>query len=204
MTPYANVPSRWSWILDLPGVPLLVLNGLREYGTLEGAGVANNPKVIGWADEIVKAFPTNYTNWAADFYNKDSIPWCGLFMALMAVRSANGRKDRMPPNSYLSALSWASWGTPVDWHSSLNNVFMGDVGVFLRSGGGHVAMCIAVTTDNKWIATLGGNQSDQVNIALHPVSNLYAVRRPKYMVAPQQAKNFRISASGVPVTSSDA
>ena len=204
MSEYANVPSKWSWVLELDGTPAIVMAGVKEYGTLEGAAGANNPRILAWADEVARCHPTTYTNWAADWYNKDSVPWCGLFTAICACRSANGNKTRLPPPSYLSALAWASFGVPVDWRGKLGNIWMGDIAVFTRSGGGHVGIVIAVSKDGKYIATLGGNQDNQVNIKLQPVANLYSVRRPRYNVAPKAARNFRISSTGVPVAASNA
>jgi uncharacterized protein (TIGR02594 family) len=204
MSTYAKVPAKWSWLLQLDGCPKMVLEGLKEYGTLEGPSGENNPKILAWADEVARCHPTTYTNWAADWYNKDSIAWCGLFAALIACRSANGAANRMPPPSYLSALAWNAFGVPVDFHSSLNNIKLGDEAVFTRSGGGHVGIAIAVTNDSRYLATLAGNQDNQVNIKLQPISTLYGVRRPKYTIPPRDARHFRISSTGIPVVQSNA
>jgi hypothetical protein len=124
-------------------------------------------------------------------------------MAVTAVRSANGKSNRFPPKSYLSALAWANFGLPVNWKASLNNIWVGDVGVFVRQGGGHVATIVGVSTDGKYIFCLGGNQDNAVNIKMIPTSRLYAVRRPPYTIRPLGATHVRLKSTGE-VTSSEA
>lgn len=203
-TAYRNVPAMWSWLLSLEGLPKMVSEALKEYGTLEGRGDLNNKKIINWADEVAKCHPTAYTNWAADWYNKDSVPWCGLFAAVIACRAANGDKTRMPPPSYLSSLAWAAFGNTVDFKATLNNIWMGDIAVFVRQGGGHVAVVIGVSKDGQYIVCLGGNQDDAVNIKMVAASRLYAVRRPPYHVRPVSARHFRIDSKGIPTTKTEA
>jgi uncharacterized protein (TIGR02594 family) len=199
---YSSVPGRWSWLLGLQGLPKMVSEGLKEYGTLEGAGTLNNKKIIGWADEVARLHPTTYTNWAADWYNKDSVPWCGLYAAIIACRSANGAANRMPPPSYLSSLAWAAFGKTVDIREK-NNIWMGDIAVFTREGGGHVGIVIGLSKDGQYIVLLGGNQGDKVDIKMIAASRLYAVRRPPYNVRPVSARHFRIESSGVPVSTNE-
>lgn len=198
------IPNRYSYLMLDPLPPSLVDAALHEYGSIEGPGTTNNPKIIGWADEVAKAMPTNYTNWAADWYNKDSISWCGLFIAICAARSANGNKARLPVANYLSALAWAAFGIAVKWRDAsgllLENIFVGDVGVFVREGGGHVAIIVGVTVDGKYLVCLGGNQDNAVSIKQVAVSRLYAVRRPPYKVRPAGARHVRVTSTGIAST----
>lgn len=193
-------PSKYAYLMREPIAPLLVRCALGEYGTLEKAGAGNNARILGWADEVANAVPTPYNRWAADWYNKDSIPWCGLFMAAMAVRSSGGRPTRMPPKRYLAALAWADWGEAVQFRGReglrLGEIAVGDVAVFVRSGGGHVGIVVGISTDGSRVLTLGGNQSDRVNIAPIAVSRLYAVRRPPYMSRPAGARHVRLTSTG--------
>jgi uncharacterized protein (TIGR02594 family) len=203
LTAYANVPPMWSWLLSLEGRPKIISEALKEYGTLEGTGTLNNKKIINWADEVAQCHPTTYTNWAADWYNADSVPWCGLFMAVIACRAANSDLTRMPPPNYLSSLAWAAFGKTVDWKTSLNNIWMGDVAIFVREGGGHVASVVGVSKDGQYIVCLGGNQDDKVDIKMISASRLYAVRRPPYHVRPISARHFRINSSGINVSTNE-
>ena len=62
----------------------MIVEALKEYGTLEAPGAADNPKIIGWQDELEAAgFGRVYSGG----YRHDAIPWCGLFMAIVAYRS---------------------------------------------------------------------------------------------------------------------
>lgn len=202
-----TVPSRFKYLLQEPLPPAAVRIGLDCLGTLEGAGTTNNPKIVGWADEVKRFAPNNYNNWAADWYNADSIAWCGLFMALCQVRT--GLSYRKPPLSYLSALAWASWGEPVKIRDKngkldLSNIEVGDICVYVRDGGGHVHMAVGVTTDGKYVLGLGGNQDNAVNIKGYLATRLYAVRRPKYIVKPAGARHVVVSSTGIDVAKSDA
>jgi len=202
-----SIPARYAYLLQNPLPPAAVRIALDCYGTLEGAGGLNNPKILGWADEVARFQPSNYNKWAADWYKQDSIAWCGLFMALCQVRT--GLDYRAPPPSYLSALAWAGWGEPVKWkdangHLLLENIWVGDVAVHVRQGGGHVNQVVGISSDGKYIQGIGGNQDNAVNIKGHPVSSLYAIRRPHYNVKPDGARHVVVSASGIDVAKSDA
>jgi uncharacterized protein (TIGR02594 family) len=167
---------------------------LGMHGVYELAGAADNPMILAWADEVAKATTSAYDDWAADFYNDDAIPWCGLFQAVCAVRSSQGRPERMPPKSYLSALAWASWGKPVK--KDIKNVRVGDTMVLVRQGGGHVCQALAVTNKNTFFG-LGGNQGDAVNIREFPFSRVYAIRRPPYIDMPEGARYVVMGSTGV-------
>lgn len=184
MTP---LPARYAWLDTTPGLPRLAQEARRLYGVLEGPGDQDNAVILGWADELATLGP--YARWAADFYNKDAIPWCGLFMAVAAAR-ANPRAldDRQPPRAYLAALAWAGFGVPGASPS------LGDVLVFTRSGGGHVGLYVG--EDSGAYHVLGGNQSDAVTVSRIGKGRLYACRRPPYRSAPQAARPFMLAANG--------
>jgi uncharacterized protein (TIGR02594 family) len=183
-----TLPSRYRYLEQLTP-PLMVAEALKEFGTLEGQGGADNPKILRWANEVGAALDTNYARWVADFYNKDSIPWCGLFMAVVTMRAnKQKRPERNPPNNFLSALAWAAFGR------QQNPAGLGDVLVFVRQGGGHVGLYVG--EDATAFHVLGGNQSDSVNIARISKSRLYAVRRPVYQQQPASVKAYRLSGDG--------
>ena len=189
----AKLPAKFSYLRQEPMPPLMVRVALDMYGTVETAGGADNPVILGWADEVQKLCKRKYDNWAADFYNKDSIPWCGLFMAIVAARASQARPERFPPDKYLSALAWANWGVTVPE----TDIIVGDVVVLVRSGGGHVTLAVGVSEDGKTFMGLGGNQADAVNIAEFPMQRVYAVRRPPYQNRPEGARRVVLSSSGV-------
>lgn len=136
--------------------PKLLLEALKLYGVKEVSGHRNNNNIVAWAREV--------GGWIGSWYNKDSIPWCGLFIAVCAKRAG------LPYNQKaLSALSWAAWGNLV------RDPMLGDILTFTRKGGGHVG--IYVGESKNYYHVLGGNQSDQVNIKMMPKYRLYQARR---------------------------
>lgn len=184
------IPAKYAYLRQDPRAPKMVQAALDLYGLQEGVGAADNPTILKWADEVAAATGSRYADWAADFYNKDAIPWCGLFMAVCAVRSADGRADRLPEHKYLSALEWKAWGVPV----AKADAVVGDVMISQRAGGGHVALIVG--EDATHFHILGGNQSDQVSIVRKAKADVVAVRRPRYQVRPAGARKVVVSATG--------
>lgn len=192
-----KIPAKYSYLRQAPLPPNLVKVALDMYGTLETPGTADNPVIIGWADEVEDLCHTKYSSWAADFYNDDSVPWCGLFVAICTSRTMQDRPERRPVDKYLSALAWANWGVAIPFKKDPKNICVGDILVFVRKGGGHVGICVGVSQDGKTVHVLGGNQSDRVNIAEIAIGRLYAVRRPPYVNHPEGARHVRVSSSGI-------
>lgn len=185
------IPAQYAYLRAEPKAPLMVQAALDLYGVHEGVGSADNPTILAWADEVARATASRYADWAADFYNKDSIPWCGLLMAVCAVRSAQGRAERLPEHKYLAALEWTNWGVAV----AKSDAVVGDVMISARAGGGHVALIVGEDTTHFHI--LGGNQSDRVSIVRKAKADVVAVRRPRYRVRPAGARRVVVAASGV-------
>lgn len=158
--------------------PRIIREALALYGTTETAGSKSNPIILAWAKET----NTKDDNW----YNDDSIPWCGLFCAVVAQRA-----EWEIPAEPLRALSWANFGNPIN----KNDAVLGDILVFVRKGGGHVGLYVGEDVNNFYV--LGGNQSDKVNITKIAKNRLHAVRRPKYRIAqPESAKKYFYSVNG--------
>jgi uncharacterized protein (TIGR02594 family) len=149
------LPSRYAWLAREPG-PKMIVEALKLYGTMEKPGTADNPIIIGWAKEVGGE--------VADVYRADSIPWCGLFMAVVAKRAG-----KEPPKHPLWALSWSAFGAKADTPA------LGDVLVFTRGTGGHVGLYVG--EDATAFHVLGGNQSDRVCIARIAKARLYAAHR---------------------------
>ena len=173
-----SLPAAYQWLASpsLAPLPRMVEEALREFGVVEGAGAADNPTILGWAREVgVEAV-----------YSHDAIPWCGLFMALVAKRAG-----KLVPDQPLWALSWARFGRTLAVHET---IALGDVLVFRRDGGGHVAMYVG--EDDHAFHVLGGNQADQVCFTSIAKIRLYTARRPLYRVPPRSARTFLLAASG--------
>ena len=168
------LPSRYGWLAREPG-PKMIVEALKLFGTLEAPGAKNNPAIVAWAKEVGGE--------VEDIYKADSIPWCGLFMAVIAKRAG-----KEPPAHPLWALSWSAFGAKAEVPA------LGDVLVFARNGGGHVALYVG--EDRDAFHCLGGNQSDRVCVTRIAKSRLYAARRPLYRVRPANVRPIHLEATG--------
>ncbi len=143
----------YDWLNKEPA-PKLLLEAIKLYGTLETPGAGNNPTILAWASEVgVRAT-----------YTADSVPWCGLFAALICKRAG-----KPVPAAPLWALNWAKWG------EDGGQPELGDILVFVRDGGGHVGLYVG--EDASAYHVLGGNTSDAVKIARIDKHRLYACRQ---------------------------
>jgi uncharacterized protein (TIGR02594 family) len=167
------LPAQYVWLSKEPG-PKMVLEALKLFGTVEAAGSRDNPTILAWAAEVG----------LAKTYSHDSIPWCGLFAAVVAKRAGKEVVD-----SPLWALSWADFGKP-----AAGGAMLGDILTFKRNGGGHVALYVGEDADAYHC--LGGNQSDQVCITRIAKSRLYRARRPEYLSQPASVRKIVLVANG--------
>jgi len=87
--------------------------------------------------------------------NDDETPWCGSFMGGVFAEAGLGFKI---PKEFYRAKEWENVGT------KLSKPAYGCVVTFTRDGGGHVGIVVGQTKTGN-LKVLGGNQSDQVNIA---------------------------------------
>lgn len=109
------------------------------------------------------------------WYPGDDVPWCGLFMAHCI---ASALPDEPLPANPLGARSWLKLGVA-------HEPSLGAVLVFWRGRRdgwqGHVGFYAG--EDSGAFHVLGGNQSNQVNIARIAKSRLIGARWPR--TAPQ-------------------
>jgi uncharacterized protein (TIGR02594 family) len=169
-------PKNYAWLDAVPQpLPRMVQEARRLLGTKELTGAANNKVILGWADELGGKVDTAYT--------VDAIPWCGLFLAVVAKRAG-----KTPVHDPLWALNWGKFGEPAGQPA------LGDVLTFIRKGGGHVAIYIA--EDAEAYHVLGGNQSDCVCFARYDKDRLKSARRPPYMNKPASVRPYKVKAAG--------
>lgn len=169
------IPAQYRWLEDEKS-PAILREALNCYGIAEFKGDANNPIIIEWAKEV--------GGWIGSWYTQDSVPWCGLFIAVCAKRAGFPFNQKA-----LSALEWANWGdrAPVP--------MLGDVLVFKRPSGGHVG--IYVGEDHACFHVLGGNQSDAVNVMRIDKSRLVAARRCPWKISqPANVRVVKLAATG--------
>lgn len=168
-----TLPQQYRWLQTIGQLPRMVDEALKLFGTIETPGAGNNPTIMAWAKEA------GLTN----IYTADSVPWCGLFMAVVAKRAA-----KPLVSSPLWALSWSKFGVEG------GQPRLGDVLTFTRKGGGHVGLYVG--EDKSAYHVLGGNQSDAVSFARLDKARLYRVRRPAYNQAPATVRPFMLAAAG--------
>jgi uncharacterized protein (TIGR02594 family) len=167
------LPKQYAW-LNTVNPPKMIVEALKLYGVHEGAGSADNQTLLDWAKEVG----------LTKTYSHDSIPWCGLFMALVATRAGHAPI----PDGPLWALNWGHFGQPGGQPE------LGDVLVFVRPGGGHVGLYVG--EDSTAYHVLGGNSSDQVKIIRIDKHRLHACRQPTYNVKPASAKPYILAPTG--------
>lgn len=170
-------PADYAWLDRVKGAPRMVVEGRKLFGVVETPGPADNPVILGWARELG----------LERVYSDDSIPWCGLWMAVVAKRAG-----WEPVKDPLWARNWLNFGRPVPIHEAS----LGDVLVFSRpGGGGHVGEYVG--HDAGYFHVLGGNQKDAVTIARLAKSRCIGVRRPKWrLMKPLGVRPYLLAASG--------
>lgn len=159
----------YAW-LEKEGAPKMLVEALKLYGIMEKPGPGSNPVILGWAKEL---------GLGPDIYSDDAVPWCSLFMSVVAKRA--GKFIPFGGYDLLRAKSWARFGTQV------TPPMLGDVLVFMRPDGFHVGLYVG--EDSTAYHVLGGNQGDSVDIARIAQARLVCCRRPVYSIG--QPANVR-------------
>jgi uncharacterized protein (TIGR02594 family) len=170
------LPTKYAWLAK-EGAPKMLVEALRHYGTLEKVGKGSHPEISRWAKE------TKVSGW----YTDDDIPWCGLFVGVVALRCGYG----FEPGKLLAARKWAEWGQDVPRGREM----LWDVLVFQRPGGGHVGFYVG--ENEKAFLVYGGNQSNAVGFAWIAKERLLAARRPFYKVGePTNVRKILLTETG--------
>lgn len=176
-----NYPNDYDWLDKIGILPRMVVEARKLVGVVEGSGAANNPTIIDWAKEV----SINIGN----IYTSDEVPWCGLFMTVVARRAG-----KTPPVKPLWALNWQKFG------EDGGQPELGDTLVFIRQTptgvAGHVGLYIG--EDAAAYHVLGGNQSNRVCFARKDKDRIRAIRQPLYMQRPASAQPYLLDERGRP------
>lgn len=126
-----------------------------ELGVREGAGAANNPRVLAY-----------YKDAGHEEVDHDDVAWCAAFVGAMLHRAG------LPTSGSLAARSYLTWG------KGISKPYPGCIAVFKRgkSWQGHVAFYLS--QGEAGIQVLGGNQGDAVSIMRMKPSDLLGYREP--------------------------
>lgn len=139
---------------------LILLNrAIKEYGITEIPGDKSNP-------EINKYFDIIDHTWA-----DDEVSWCSAYVNWVC------KIEGFEYSNELTARSWLDF-------EEVSDPGPGDIVVFWRenpnSWKGHVGFF--TSNRNTLVYTLGGNQSNQVNIKGYPEERVLKYIRPKYII----------------------
>lgn len=167
-----NLPKKYEWLAQ-EGAPRHLVKALELYGITEVVGSKHNPVILNWAKEVD----------LENVYDKDEIPWCGLFMAVVMKRA-----NRPVVKDPLWAQNWLNFGV-----ASLLPM-LGDVLVFGREGGGHVGIYVGEDKNNFFV--LGGNQGNQVSVVKIAKKRLLGARTPVYRVPPTNIRRIFLNIEG--------
>jgi len=181
------LPNQYAWLLKERG-PRILKEAIGLYGVAQSVEFFNNSAILPWAEETI-------TSWGhsgghlSDLYLSDEIPWCGLFMAVVAKRA---RKPVI--KSPLWALNWGAFGVLSE------TPMLGDVLVFVLKASegkkaGHVGLYVG--EDDECFHVLGGNKPNCVCIARIEKARLYVARRPKYAKKPKSVRRIFLKPNGV-------
>lgn len=171
-----QLPEKYNW-LNKEGAPAMLVEALKHYGIMEIPGKGSNPDITKWAKEV------GVSGW----YTDDDIPWCGLFVGVVAKRCGY----EFPASKLLAAKQWINWGIPV----TKGREMLWDVLVFSRNGGGHVGFYVGENKDNFLV--YGGNQSNAVGFAWIAKSRLLEARRPNYKIGePSNVRKIPLTFDG--------
>jgi len=137
-----------------------------ERGVKEIAGASAHPQIVAYhATTTLKA-------------TSDEVPWCSSFVNWVM------KQAKYPTTKSAAAKSWRDYGTECSLH-------VGCLVVFKRKGGHHVGFCVGETP--TMVRVLGGNQSNQVNVANYRKADLLNCRLPfKLSKADQAVSDARI------------
>lgn len=171
-----QLPEKYKWLSD-EGAPKMLVEALKHYGIMEHVGKGSTVDITKWAKEV------GVSGW----YTDDDIPWCGLFVGIVAKRSGYP----FSAGKLLAAREWVNWGVPV----TAGREMLWDILVFSRSGGGHVGFYVGENKDNFLV--YGGNQSNAVGFAWIAKNRCIGARRPKYAIAePGNVRKINLTFDG--------
>lgn len=171
--------QQMKWVFDMKNNPKLVAEALFYFGCEEISGEKSNPLILSWAKKLG----------VEGIYTNDDVAWCALFICYLC--KVTGKPMPFTGFDCLRAKSFERWGNNVD----VKDIMYGDILVFQRPKGFHVAICIAETKTSYIV--LGGNQSNSVTFAEIKKDRLYSARRYYATAPPSSVKKYVVDSSGI-------
>lgn len=169
-----NLGKLTKQAIDNLKIPLHLKIALKEVGTLEIVGNKDDPRI--------KEYHTSVggVGW------KDEIAWCGSVQGwgMLKAKYQTKRIEYTPPAHSYRALSWMKFGKSV-------KPCIGAIAVKSRKGGGHVTMIVGQLKDGRLLC-VGGNQNNEMNIAIYRVGDFLDFRLPTHLT-PQPLQTFDLN-----------
>ena len=128
-----------------------IQEGFKHLGLTEIKGSQHNVEIIKWLKDL------------GAWWKNDEEAWCGTFVA-WCLKQAGVKY----PKHWYRALDYLNYGTKI------SKPAYGAVGIKTRKGGGHVCFIVGQDLKTGKLVCLGGNQNDQVCLALYNKSDFFA------------------------------
>lgn len=158
-------------------LPKIVVAAMQYTGVKEYPGTKNNnPAIMSMARELK----------VGSIYPNDEVAWCALFICYILYISGKPMPYKLW--EILRAKSFMTWGEKLLYPE------FGDLIVFERPQGYHVAIYIAETNDT--FIVLGGNQSNSVSFTEIKKDRAVAYRRYYEIAPPACVKRYYLKSSG--------
>lgn len=143
------IPARYDFLNHVGQLPQLFATGLQYIGIKEYPTKANNnPVILDMAKRVG----------VEKIYTNDEIAWCALFIFFLLIVTGKPLPSvGSDKYNYLRAKTFIGWGSSV----KKDALMFGDIVVYKRPDGYHVAIFIAYTKQGNHII-FGANQSNSV------------------------------------------
>lgn len=185
------IPKRLDFLNHAGQLPLLLATGLQYTGIKEyPTKINNNPTIMEMAKRVK----------VADIYKNDETAWCALFIFFLLIVTGKPLPgvgaDRY---NYLRAKTFIGWGSSI----GKGELKLGDIVVYQRPDGFHVAIFIAYATNGNHII-FGGNQSNSVSFM--EISHTRWVYGGRYYKTgpPASVKKYIVDDSGLKLSTNEA
>jgi len=127
-----------------------------ELGVTEIRGAGSNKRI------------EQYHRVAGGYHWKDDVPWCASFISFIMVKAGYHNLPKYP----FRAKSWLNFGV------SVGKPYYGSLAIKSRKGGGHIGIVLGISSDERYLYILGGNQNDKVCIKKYRKSVFIDFRMP--------------------------
>jgi len=154
-----------------------------DYGQREKPGRDSSNK---WILQLIQSHDGGVFRWATD---DGEVAWCAIYMEYLLLSVGAIQDVRTNAGATALALSWRYSGRRIASRTEkrpgvftgglvyYGTVLPGDLAIFTRRGGGHVALIKRIDYDLQVVYVEGGNQNNAVTVSAYKLDRLVQVRR---------------------------